>query len=293
MAAGDLITEIYQYEYNGLLLGADSDFEIDSITGLSGYPAVRTGTVDRFGRHGGIPGRHYLPLKDFTVQFSGVPASNVAFKDLRDAVATAFAVRTDPTDEIPFVLFHPGRDDKLYIDARPIALDIPMDREWAIRYPHFSVRFEASYPFFRGLNTKTSIILSTGDATGLTLPLSFPLDFGTATANSGSALNIGTAPAHWFADIHGPAVDPVLEESTLGKKLSFSGLTINAGEFLRIDSITRSILLNNQSSRRHYLEPASSWFQLNPGQATGIKYSQSGASPSTCFFKWHDTYWSD
>ena len=62
MAAGDLVTADYMFEYNGLVIGAGTDYDLEGISGLNGFSA-RSSSVERFGRHGGSGGRHYANMK--------------------------------------------------------------------------------------------------------------------------------------------------------------------------------------------------------------------------------------
>jgi hypothetical protein len=87
---------------------------------------------------------------------------------------------------------------------------------------------------------------------GLTFPVTFPAAFN-AVVTSGSALvtNGGTADVGLILRIDGPAPQPriTLARGTDVQTLRCN-LTVEAGQWLTIDTATRSVLLNDLSSRR-------------------------------------------
>jgi hypothetical protein len=67
------------------------------------------------------------------------------------------------------------------------------------------------------------------------------------------ALNNGTAPAHWRATIRAQATDPVL--TVRDSQLDFSqggGITLFTGQTLVIDTLDRTILLNDDPTESRY-----------------------------------------
>lgn len=293
MAAGDLIVEDFQYEYNGLLLGAYTPFELQSMSGLASLPNVRTGSVDRFGQHGGVAGRHYQGIRTIAATwdiYDGL--DEIQFAQRRNELQEAFAVISDPEGNLPFVWQHPGRD-KLRVYCRPVDRTTPTDREFSFLLGSVSVRLECTDVWVYS-NTEKSLIASPGETTGgLSFPLTFPLVFGAGSSGgSEQAQNNGTAPAPWRAVITGDTPNPKITHVESGKFLEFTGLTVAGGDTLHIDSKNRTILYNNTASRRGFLTPASSWFWLEPGSNT-IQFSSGGITTGKLNFFWRDTYWSD
>lgn len=288
MAAGDLITLDWQQEYNGLLLGDGTTFELIEGSNWFGWPAVTSSTVNRMGAHGGIPGRHSLPAKTFAATWDIKASDEATFKARRQAFSSAFAVRTEATDEQPFVF---RVEDTLYqIKCRPIDQSIPLNNDFARLYTVAAVRFEASWPLVQSLLEKSVTLNIATTTAGLTFPLVFPLVFGAGTGGSASVVNVGTAPSPWRATISGDTPNPKITHVESGKFIEFSGLTVAAGDLLEIDSFNKTVLLNGVSSRRSYMTAASSWFELRSGTNT-IQFSSGGATTGQLTFYWRDSYW--
>lgn len=312
MAAGDLITTDYQYEYHDILLGADTDYDVEQITGFKGYPSVRTSTEDAFGIHGGIPGRHYLPSRLFTIEFNIKGTTDVNFATMEDDLVRALAPRTIPrilpntspadaivSGEIPFVYQHPGSGDrKKFLTCRPVDLDIAVTRRYALLYPHVVARMEATDPRHYDLVTNIATATLPTPGGGLDFPLVFPLDFGVGSSNVATIENAGNADAHWTAIITGPVTNPRIESvSSLDDSkvhyIRFNGLSLIEGEALELGSRYRTAVLNGQS-RRAFIEPGSLWFTIPPApDELTIRYLSDDPTPtsSSVTFHWNNAYW--
>lgn len=293
MADGDLIVQNFQYEYNGLLLGAFTPFELQDMSGLDSLPSIRSGSVDRFGAHGGVGGRHYQGIRTIMATwdiYDGLTDADFVFR--RNELQEAFAVIEDPDDVKPFVWQHPGRP-KLRAYCRTVDRTTPTDRMFSLRLGIVSVRLEATDPYVYS-NTEASVVASPGVTTGgLDFPLDFPLVFGSGSSGgSQSVFNGGTAPAPWTATISGSTPNPKITHVESGKYLELQGLTVASGDTLVFDSKLRSILYNGTASRRGFLTPSSSWFELQPG-LNSIQFSSGGVTTGQLTFNWRDTYWSD
>lgn len=82
------------------------------------------------------------------------------------------------------------------------------------------------------------------------------------------ATNSGTTDAYPLIRIYGDCTEPVIQNMTTGKALEFTGLTINAGEFLEIDTRAKTIRYQGLASDSRYDKldfSASSWWVLKPG----------------------------
>ena len=289
MAAGDQILYDWQQEYNGLLLGDKTNFELVSGDKLMGSPTARSGTIASFGRHGGVPGRHLLPLRDFFLKWDIKAQDEDTFRTRRQLLGAAFAIRTEPEDELPLVF---SLENRIYrINCRPIDNYIPLNMDFANFYTEAAIRFEAAWPFIES-NSLGSATLSIATTTeGLQFPATFPLVFGAGTGGSASVVNNGNAPAPWVATISGDTPNPRITHVESGKFIEFVGLTIVAGDVLTLDSKNKSVLLNGTASRRSYMTAASRWFDLQPGSNT-IQFSSGGITTGQLTFTWRDTYWS-
>ena len=296
--SGELIVTDYQFEFNDFLFGCNTSFDVEELSGFLGYPTVRSSTVDAFGMHGGVRGRHYVPPRQFTVEMNIQGGSDaLVYSNLRSELAFAFQPRSHPHDELPFVYQVPP-NIRRYINCRPIDVAIPFDIRWAnLKYPHIAVRFECSDPRHYNLEQNIEIATLPSPGGGLDFPLDFPLDFGAGTTSSIQLINNGDAPSPWTADITGPVINPRIEAisttESLVFSLEFSGLSLSVGETLILDSRDRSVLLGGQS-RRSFLTSSSKWFSIPPlPDFLTVNYTSDDTSltTSTCTFTWSDASW--
>jgi hypothetical protein len=293
MAVGDLVTEPFRYEYSGFAVGPDTGFYVKSCSGLIGYPALRSGTVNRFGGHGGRGGRHYMPVREFILIFDHPHNDDAEFAAARKAVMRAFHPRVHASQEEPFVFWHPG-GEKLQINARPIDFSSPLERRFALKFPEVAVRMEAVDPLHYSLQEFQQVVSLTADTTGLVFPLDFPLNFGPSSSSQASLFNGGSADAPWRVEITGPIEGPRLEKVGTGEILNLPNLNIEAGHTLIIDEKDRTILLDGVASRRGDLTAASRWFKLDAESTTTIQFASNGVpSGSTATFTWRYADWGE
>lgn len=294
MPAGDLIVEPFQYEYNGLLLGSSTEFHVVSVNGLIGYPALRSGTVPRFGNHGGVAGRHYLPHREFILKLDYVASDDSTFGEYRRQVMSAFQPRVTPDQVLPFCFWHPGDQGKMLIQARPVDFGGDVDRRFALGFPEVPIRFEAADPLHYSVQEFQTSVALTPDTTGLVFPLDFPLNFGAGVSNQVTLTNNGTAPATWSCTITGQVEGPRLEKVGSGEELNFPDLDIASGDTLVLSEANRTVLYNGTASRRGELTPFSKWFKLDPQTTTTIRYTNNGSSSgSVATFTWRYAYWGE
>ncbi|MGW6598507.1 phage distal tail protein [Streptomyces sp. NPDC055036] len=107
-----------------------------------------------------------------------------------------------------------------------------------------------------------------------------------------TAVNGGASPAYPVLRIDGPVANPSIEQVTTGSSLVLDA-TIQAGEFLVIDTRTRAVLLMGSSPRRTWVRGGSTWPLLMPG-ANEIAYRGSAlpgspGQPSLLSVTWRDT----
>ena len=96
---------------------------------------------------------------------------------------------------------------------------------------------------------------------GLTFDLTFDLTF---SASSGgdtvTVTNDGNVPTPAVFTIDGPVSNPTIENTTLGKELSFD-IVLGASDQLVVDTAARTVVLNGTASRYNTLTPDSEWFE--------------------------------
>lgn len=118
----------------------------------------------------------------------------------------------------------------------------------------------------------TFTIWSGGDGTpapGRTYPLVFARSYPAALVQgTGPVINGGSADAYPLVKLYGPATNPAIDNSTQGRSITFTGLTIAVGEYLEIDLRNHTVRMNGDplDSRYSSLDFATSaWWTLSPG----------------------------
>lgn len=79
-----------------------------------------------------------------------------------------------------------------------------------------------------------------------------------------TAVNDGASPAFPVLRIDGPVANPAIEQVNTGAILTLDA-TLQAGEYLLIDTRTRAVLLMGTSPRRSWVRAGSLWPLLQPG----------------------------
>lgn len=152
-------------------------------------------------------------------------------------------------------------------------------------------------PYFVGLDVKEGTAWPDEDKPGVTFPITFNLAFPSAYGIGPATLtNAGTKPAEWTARIFGPITGPRLRKASTGEQIDFkSTLTVASGDYLTIDSATRTVFYNGLStaSRYQYLDfqnTTSDWFRLDPGTNLVQLQGDSYTVPTQAIFTFRDTY---
>jgi hypothetical protein len=106
------------------------------------------------------------------------------------------------------------------------------------------------------------------------------------------AVTRGASPAYPVLRIDGPVANPAIEQVTSGGILTLDA-TLQAGEYLVIDTRSRAVLLMGSSPRRSWVRAGSTWPLLQPG-ANEIAFRGSalaGAPGQTSLLtvSWRDT----
>jgi hypothetical protein len=125
-------------------------------------------------------------------------------------------------------------------------------------------------------------------SSGLTLPLTLPATFPAAPATGmGVAVNLGDIAAPWTARLNGPLTNPVLTHIQSGRRLSYA-ITIAAGDYLLLNSLDHTVLLNGSADRSGYIAVGSSWWRLNNG-TNNVKFT-ADAGTGTCVLTYASTW---
>lgn len=260
LAAGDLLDDDGQVEYDGLRWGADG-YEIQNAWGLDDLPDLRTSDVPRPRDHGRFPGGDYSDGR--TPGFQIIVHADTP-GELRTKLDALRLVTSPRQTEAPLVFQLPGLDP-LRIYCRPRRRAIPSGRGLFVGHAEAAIEFAASDPRIYDNAEQTASVGIEAGSGGLEFPLEFPIVFGTAgTSNTIDAVNAGTFESRPLARIDGPATNPSIENLTTGQLLRFTG-DIPAGDYLAVDFAERTVLLNGTASRYSWVNDPDQWWTLVPG----------------------------
>lgn len=203
---------------------------------------------------------------------------------------------------------HPRVRSTLYYST-----DDGVERRIGLRASSFSAPWESAtsadmtMQWVAPLGISESSVLKSAQANasgvtlaGRTYPLTFPRVY-PASAPGGQtiATNAGTIDAYPVIRLYGPAGsgagtdDIVIENRTQGKSIVLTGLTVNAGEFVELDTRNRTVFYLGLASDSRYPTwnlSRSEWWSLSPG-ANDIRYSpETFTAPAQAIIEWRDAW---
>ena len=281
MAAGDLITDDLQIEFNDLLMGDDaSGLEIVQFTPFD-YPDLRSSDIARPLDHGLFPGTDYFGGRTITLRLE----TWGGWDAVRRALA-AFQVGA----ELPLVWQQDGIG-KLMANVRVRRRGpLQIDSAYAVAgMSGCAVEFAATDPRIYSNEIHSATATLEAAASGMTFNATFNLLFGVGTSSTASVENIGTFETRPLIRITGAVDAPSLINETTGKTLALSG-SLAAGEYVDVDFLNRTVMLNGESSRYNWVVDSAGWWTLEPG-INSIRLSGSPGSPTpTADIQWRDAY---
>lgn len=144
------------------------------------------------------------------------------------------------------------------------------------------------------LHTANANASATGLEGGFTFDLSFDLTFtGGVVIGETSVVNAGDADAYPLIRLYGLCTEPTIVNETTGQTLAFVGLTINAGDFVEIDTRAKTVRYNGDPANSQYNKfdfANSEWWTLQPGTNV-IRFAPLTSSfPSNAEINWRDAW---
>jgi len=136
---------------------------------------------------------------------------------------------------------------------------------------------------------------TTGTESGRTYNLTFDRTYPASTVvGLKIVINEGTAPACPMITFFGPMTQIRIENVTTGKKLEFiAGYTLTSGEYLVVDCMERTVLLNGEVGNSRYDKidfSVSEWLELIPGINQLRLYPGSSSSPASALVEYRSAY---
>jgi hypothetical protein len=129
---------------------------------------------------------------------------------------------------------------------------------------------------------------------GMTFPMTFPMTFAPGLVPGAAILSVGgTVNASPVVDIYGPCTSPLFRVVDTGRTMSFTGLTVNQGDYLHIDVQARTINLNSDPNQSQYdrLDMATSqWPTLPPGSPQVVFSPASSSAGCAAVVSWRNSW---
>lgn len=118
---------------------------------------------------------------------------------------------------------------------------------------------------------------------GIASPVASPFALQAGLVPGATLIRVdGTIPTPVIADLYGPCSDPLLRCVDVAGQIYFPGLTLAAGDFLRVDFEAHTALLNGDPAQSRYGSfdfTTSTWWRLPAGPSVQLVYTPNAAGP--------------
>lgn len=105
-----------------------------------------------------------------------------------------------------------------------------------------------------------------------------------------TAANLGNFPTNPQMVFYGPAENPSIWDFSSGHHMKFN-ITLGTDDYLVVDTVTRTVLLNNETNRYGSLVfEESTWFSLEPGDNDLRFQYDSAGSEAGIAIQWRDAW---
>ena len=267
-------------------IGDGGDFGLRSLD--LGFPEIRQESYAQPGADGTIDNTRYFGRRLITASVVLNPGSWQREQDLRAFLSPQF--RASMTIE-------PTAGTKLTTTVRGAAFSAPITIEdLGGNVRRMQAQWVAPLGILESFDLREAIAHAAGSvpAAGRTYDLSFDRDY-PAAPPSGSAevVNAGSANAYPVLRVYGPCTGPLIEHTELGKSMDFPTLSIAAGDFLEIDTRSKTIRYNGDPADSRYGDldfATSAWFWLVPGSQRVRFIPDSFTAPSQVQITWRDAW---
>lgn len=264
--AGELITQPWQIEWDGFLLGTSTAYRIQQLDGWEDLPGLDMGAAAKPSRPGSWPGRTRVQSRIVTLSLQVIPDAGQMAEAMR-ALRAATAVSAD-AGEVPLaVRLH----DETFLAFGTISgRVIPVNHAYSQALaPVATLQWLCADPRRYALvEQSVTIGAPTGGGGGLIYPITYPLTYGVAaTPSNATCTNTGDTPTNPTLVITGPITTPRVVNSTLTRAIEFD-IDLAAGQTLVVDTDRGTVLLGGVTDRlytRTNFSVPVEHFELAPG----------------------------
>jgi hypothetical protein len=246
--------------------------------GVDGWDGAAIGSgqvTQNSGDHGGVPSPQFYGPRLITLRVTAM-APTQALRDVaRSDMARACPIGSGGANDLAtFVYNEPiPKTTKLRRDDRIQELSLDLNSV------SFSVPLIAPDPRKYSVQTYTTPISPPTPPTGLAPPFTPPLLIpAAAPSNEGTFTNHGDFETPWYATVYGPWTSPSFHSVEQNRTVTYTGLTLGAGDILQVDSLNFMGFLNG--SVFYSADAGSDWFRLQP-DTNRIRIGGSGSGSAT------------
>lgn len=281
------LTNSYSFSFNGITFGgAGSPYQILSVDGLEGLPAIRNQDDNRGYQDGMFSGRDFFGGRTISIIFNTFASGGNSAQTNFNTIQAKLLPQQSGTTPLYFLL--PPFSEQ-FINARVRALRTVIDPEYTFGYIKSQVDFFCPIPLYYN-STANTASLSVSAPPGREYNRTYNLIYGFGSlSTSTSILNSGWATAYPTITLTGPINNAQIGNVTTNQYLYFTGSFSNTDTVV-INLLDKLVTLNGNSAR-NLLTGNSEWFDAPPGTSQYyLTGTLSVSGTTTCTVSWYDTY---
>lgn len=284
----------WQVEYNGLLLGDGTEFDLVEIDGFLDLPEVRSSDRTLLLRDGVAPGRDNLGGRSVTLTVDVWPSDPSTLGAKIAAFQAAFSIQHDAESLLNLQIPAVAGGGLRQFSCRTRRRSAPLDLNVVQGHCQFVVQLDGADPAIYDATAQSVSTNLPTSAGGLTFNATPNLAFGAMPSGGRmTALNSGNYETYPTIRVSGasPAEGFTLENQTTGQVWSTSTV-LQAGQWLDIDMNPRnpSVLLNGVASRFIDVDLVSSWWSLPPDVSSSIAFYAPSSASTTATLTWRSAW---
>lgn len=253
-----VLQKVGQVQWGDLLMGPGTGYSISSLSGIDDLPEVRNQDTAKSDAHGDYTGPDYTGPR--TVQIGLTLMADTP--DLLRQMIIDLRRATQPgrqAADLQFLNWGISATGKIRKRA------IPYDAENLWTTASAALEWYCADPYLYALAEESVSTTAYSPSSGRTYPRTYPRTYGASGASGTvTATNNGDSPAYPVLRLDGPVANPSIEQPATGAFLVLDG-TINAGEYILIDTRSRAVLFQGTTPRRDFVRGGSTWPLLLPG----------------------------
>ncbi|MFD4572104.1 hypothetical protein ACFWNK_01765 [Streptomyces sp. NPDC058417] len=277
---------IGRIQWGDLTFGPGSQYAVSAVEGVDDLPDVRAEDMARPSEHGEYTGPDFTGPRTVQIKLGLRGESPDGLRALSLALRGATQPQAQPAP-LQFL------DWDMLVWAKVRKRSIPYDAEHLWSIGDAAIEWYCADPYLYGLTEQSASTTTYSPSAGRTYPMTHPRSYGSAgTSGRLTAINGGAAPAYPVLRVDGPVANPAIEQTTTGALLVIDA-TLQAGEYLTIDTRSRAVLLMGSTPRRSWVRAGSVWPLLQPGPNEiayrGSALAGSPGQQSLLTVTWRDT----